>query len=104
MDRGRKEAKPMNTETLEGIEGGSQNQVKEEENKSLLGKKDQREAVTVDLAARLLGKSRDTVYRWLDEGRLAGRKVGGTWLVYRDTIEEEWRAGLVEHQRKARRR
>ncbi len=95
----------MNIETLEAIEGGSQNRAKEEgEAKPLLGKKEQREAVTVDLAARLLGKSRDTVYRWLDEGRLAGRKVGGTWLVYRDTIEEEWRAGLVEHQRKARRR
>lgn len=63
---------------------------------ALLAAEEKREALTVALAARLLGKSRDTIYRWLAEGRLAGRKVGGRWLVYRDSVEAEWRTGLVE--------
>ena len=62
----------------------------------LLAQGEKRPAVTVLQAAQLLGKSRDTIYRWLDEGRLAGRRVGGAWLVYRDALEDEWSAGLVE--------
>ncbi len=65
---------------------------------ALLATEEKREALTVALAARLLGKSRDTIYRWLGEGRLAGRKVGGRWLVYRDSVEAEWKAGLVERE------
>lgn len=63
---------------------------------ALLAAEEKREFVTVATAARLLGKSRDTLYRWLTEGRLAGRKVGGTWLVYKDAVEAEWKSGLVE--------
>jgi excisionase family DNA binding protein len=66
---------------------------------ALLAAEEKRPVVTVALAARLLGKSRDTIYRWMNEGRLAGRKVGGRWLVYRDSIEAEWRVGLVEPER-----
>lgn len=69
------------------------------EKMALLAAEEKREALTVALAARLLGKSRDTIYRWLAEGRLAGRKVGGRWLVYRDSVNAEWEAGLVEPQR-----
>lgn len=47
-------------------------------------------------AARLLGKSSDTIYRWLDAGRLASRKVGGRWLIYRDSVEAQWSAAVVE--------
>lgn len=65
---------------------------------ALLAAEEKREALTVTLAARLLGKSGDTIYRWLGEGRLAGRKVGGRWLVYKDSVEAEWRAGLVERE------
>ncbi|MGH9804498.1 MAG: helix-turn-helix domain-containing protein [Candidatus Acidiferrales bacterium] len=54
--------------------------------------------MTVLQAAQLLGKSRDTIYRWLNEGRLAGRRVGGAWLVYRDALDDEWSAGLVEKE------
>lgn len=61
-----------------------------------LAAQDNRAAVSVAVAARLLGKSSDTIYRWLNEGTLAGRKVGGRWLVYRDSIESRWSAGLVE--------
>jgi len=66
-----------------------------EERRALLGEEEKRELITVLLAARLLGKSRDTIYRWLDGGRLAGRRVGGRWLVYKDAVEKEWKAGLV---------
>jgi excisionase family DNA binding protein len=31
--------------------------------------------------ARLLRRHRGTVYRWLEQGLLPGRKVGGSWLV-----------------------
>lgn len=67
--------------------------------KALLAAEENRESLTVALAARLLGKSPDTIYRWLSEGRLAGRKVGGRWLVYRDSVDVEWRAGLVEPEK-----
>lgn len=69
------------------------------EETALLAAEEKREAVTTARAARLLGKSQDTIYRWLAEGRLGGRKVGGRWLVYRDSVEAEWRVGLVEPQR-----
>lgn len=68
----------------------------------LLAQGEKRAAITVLQAARLLGKSRDTVYRWLNEGRLAGRRVGGAWLVYRDSLEDEWSAGLVEKRKRKR--
>jgi len=66
---------------------------------ALLAAEENRELLTVAVAARLLGKSRDTIYRWLSEGHLAGRKVGGRWLVYKDAVEKEWKAGLVEPTR-----
>lgn len=69
---------------------------------ALLAAEENREALTVALAARLLGKSRDTIYRWLGEGRLAGRKVGGCWLVYKDAVEAEWKAGLVQREEEPR--
>jgi excisionase family DNA binding protein len=62
---------------------------------ALLAAEENREVLTVALASRLLGTSRDTIYRWLNEGRLAGRKVGGRWIVYRDSVEAEWAAGTV---------
>jgi excisionase family DNA binding protein len=66
-----------------------------EERRALLAEEEKRELVTVLQAGRLLGKSRDTIYRWLEEGRLEGRKVGGRWLVYRDAVEKEWKVGRV---------
>jgi excisionase family DNA binding protein len=65
-----------------------------------LAAEEKRELVTVAVAARLLGKSRDTIYRWLEGGRLAGRKVGGRWLVYKDAVEKEWQAGVVGPENK----
>lgn len=65
---------------------------------ALLAARENRVMVTTERAARLLGKSRDTIYRWLEEGRLSGRKIGGRWLVYQDTIEAQWDEGLVERE------
>ena len=66
-----------------------------EEKRALLAQEEKRELVSATTAGQLLGKSRDTIYRWLTEGRLSGRRVGGRWLVYKDTVEKEWEAGLV---------
>ncbi len=66
-----------------------------EAKRALLAEEEKRELVSAETAGRLLGKSRDTIYRWLVEGRLAGRRVGGRWLVYKDTVEKEWEAGVV---------
>ena len=66
-----------------------------EAKRALLAEEEKRELVSATTAGQLLGKSRDTIYRWLSEGRLAGRRVGGRWLVYKDTVEKEWEAGLV---------
>lgn len=65
---------------------------------ALLAEREQRTVVTVERAARLVGKSRDTIYRWLEIGKLSGRKVGGRWIIYEDTLEAEWDAGLVERR------
>jgi excisionase family DNA binding protein len=62
---------------------------------ALLAAEENRELVTVATAARLLGKSRDTLYRWLVEGRIEGRRVGGRWLVYRDAVDRHWADGRV---------
>ena len=62
----------------------------------MLASQERRPAVTTSLAAKLLGKSRDTIYRWLETGKLSGRKIGGRWYVYRDSIEAEWNENLVE--------
>lgn len=65
---------------------------------AILAEEERREVMSVARAARLLGKSNDTIYRWLAEGQLAGRKVGGRWLIYRDSVEAAWSAGAVERQ------
>lgn len=62
----------------------------------MLATQERRATVTAALAAKLLGKSRDTIYRWMEQGKLSGRKIGGRWYVYRDSIEAEWNENLVE--------
>ena len=54
--------------------------------------------LAVERAARLLGKSKDTIYRWLEEGKLSGRKVGGRWIIYQDSVEAAWEAEVVERE------
>jgi len=68
---------------------------------ALLAAEENREVLSVTRAARLLGKSPDSIYRWLDAGRLAGRKVGGRWLIYRDSVEAQWSAAVVEPMARA---
>jgi len=48
--------------------------------------------VTVDEAARRLGRSIEQVRRYLREGRLRGQRIGGQWFVEESALDE-WRAG-----------
>ncbi|MFQ5817920.1 MAG: helix-turn-helix domain-containing protein [Terriglobia bacterium] len=61
----------------------------------LLAEQDEGDLVDTATAARLLGKSRPSIYRYLEEGRLGGRKVGGRWYVFREAVDRWWEAGLV---------
>ena len=54
--------------------------------------------LSVARAARLLGKSKDTIYRWLEEGKLSGCKAGGRWIIYQDSVEAAWEAAVVERE------
>lgn len=63
---------------------------------ALLAAEEKRAVLSVAKAARLLGKSQDTIYRWLEEGKLSGRKVGGRWIIYGDSVEAAWEAAVVE--------
>ena len=65
---------------------------------ALLAAQENRPLLSVTRAARLLGKSTDTIYRWLNGGRLSARKVGGRWLIYRDSVEAQWSAEVVQAQ------
>ena len=62
----------------------------------LLAEQEEDDLVDVALAARLLGKSRPSIYRYLEEGRLGGRKIGGRWYVSRAAVDRWWEAGLVQ--------
>lgn len=68
---------------------------KPDEKLPLLAEQDERDLLDVTAAARLLGKSRPSIYRYLEEGRLGGRKIGARWYVFRDTVDRWWEAGLV---------
>jgi excisionase family DNA binding protein len=48
--------------------------------------------LTVEEVSAYLRKSPSTVYRLTRQGRLPGRKVGGTWRFSRKGIEEWMRA------------
>jgi excisionase family DNA binding protein/PAS domain S-box-containing protein len=48
---------------------------------------DRLQLYTLDEAARLLRKSTRTVRRLLHDGKLAGRKVGGTWRITESELE-----------------
>src|SRR3989338_6807231 len=60
---------------------------------ALLAAEEKREALTVALAARLLGKSGDTIYRWLAGGPLAGRQGGGGGGGRATRFPAGWRRG-----------
>lgn len=76
--------------------GAPKPQPEENKRSPVLASQDDRPVVSVARAAQLLGKSNDTIYRWLNEGTLAGRKVGGRWLVYRHSVEARWSEAVVE--------
>lgn len=53
--------------------------------------------VTVPEAARLLSRSTEQVRRYLREGRLSGRRIGGQWFIERTAVERFFE-GLREQQ------
>ncbi len=44
--------------------------------------------VSVQEAARSLGRSTEQVRRYLREGRLSGRRIGGQWFIDRTELED----------------
>lgn len=46
------------------------------------------DVVDLNTTAAVLGKHRQTVARYLASGELKGRKVGKSWLITRQAIEE----------------
>jgi excisionase family DNA binding protein len=46
--------------------------------------------LTVEQAAELLQVHPNTVYLWLQDGKLAGAKIGGTWRIRRSDIDAFW--------------
>lgn len=52
----------------------------------------QEEQVGVNEAARILGRSTEQVRRYLREGRLTGRRMGGQWFIDRGELDEFGRA------------
>ena len=56
------------------------------------------ELLRVGQAAKILNVSRWTIYRWVDEGRLKGTKIGkGSLRIFRDSV-----ITLVDHNRNDR--
>lgn len=54
--------------------------------------------LTVDQAAKRAGRSRRTVERWIDDGRLPARIVGGKRYVREaDTVEVEYQTRKAAH-------
>lgn len=49
--------------------------------------------LTVSEVSRYLRKSTSTIYRLTREGRLPGKKVGGTWRYSRRGLDEWMRTG-----------
>ena len=45
------------------------------------------EYLTVREVAKLVRRHQRSVYRWLDEGFIAGKKLRGGWLIPRDEID-----------------
>jgi excisionase family DNA binding protein len=49
---------------------------------------DNNSRITVDQAARRLGKSIEQVRRYLREGKLPGRRIGGQWFIEESAINQ----------------
>ena len=51
--------------------------------------KDRSDFLSVKDAAYILGKHPSAIRRMIDEGKLKAVKVGGTWSVYRPSLEQQ---------------
>ena len=48
---------------------------------------------SVDEMVEYLGVSRDTIYRWIDEGDMPSHKIGRLWKHKKDEVDEWVRNG-----------
>ena len=48
----------------------------------------QKELLSVNEAATFLRVDTETIYRWLNAGKLPGRKIGGIWRIPRSYIND----------------
>lgn len=44
--------------------------------------------LTVEQLAEVLGVKASTAYKWLQEARIPGYKVGGTWVILREEVRD----------------
>jgi excisionase family DNA binding protein len=56
-----------------------------------------RKILTVPQAAAQLQVSERTVYEWLRDGKLPGRKIGKVWRMSADAIVDFLRGGATNH-------
>lgn len=49
--------------------------------------------LTVSQLREILGVPRTTMYRWLNDESIPAKKVGGTWLIWRDEVKDALKAG-----------
>jgi excisionase family DNA binding protein len=49
--------------------------------------------LSVSQMAEVLGISRPTAYKWLNEGTVPGYRVGGAWVILRDEVKDLIAAG-----------
>lgn len=43
--------------------------------------------------AQLLGKTRQSIYKWLNEGTIPGYQIGSSWIIIRDELKAVLRGG-----------
>lgn len=48
----------------------------------------QNDLLTVLDVCALYGKSRRTIYRWMEQGKLKGKKLGGQWVFTREAVAD----------------
>lgn len=54
---------------------------------------DEKKTYTMQEVADELGKTRQTIYRWIKSGKLKAIKIGGTWTVSAELLDRIKREG-----------
>ncbi len=56
--------------------------------------------LSVDEIGAYLGVKRDTVYKWINERKIPGYKIGRLWKFNKMEVDEWVRGGCVDDKRK----